>query len=77
MRKCSSKNPEAEYLLTELIQCIHRRESGPKGIEVFNKLMDEVSKGVKQSRGLRTVQVQNQILLFRLPQSQKQHPVRH
>ena len=48
MRKCSSKSPEAEYLLTELIQCIHRRESGPKGIEVLNKLMDEVIEGGKK-----------------------------
>ncbi|WP_166115341.1 immunity 49 family protein [Pseudoalteromonas sp. Z9A5] len=48
MRKCSSKNPEAEYLLTELIQCIHRRESGPKGIEILNKLLDEVIEGGKK-----------------------------
>ena len=48
MRKCSSKNPEAEYLLTELIQCIHRRESGPKGIEILTKLMDEVIQGGKK-----------------------------
>ena len=48
MRKCSSKNPEAEYLLTELIQCIHRRESGPKGIETLTKLMDEVIEGGKK-----------------------------
>ncbi|MBH0059451.1 immunity 49 family protein [Pseudoalteromonas sp. SWXJZ94C] len=48
MRKCSSKSPEAEYLLTELIQCIHRRESGPKGIEILNKLLDEVIEGGKK-----------------------------
>ena len=48
MRKCSSKNPEAEYLLTELIQCIHRRESGPKSIETLTKLMDEVIEGGKK-----------------------------
>ena len=48
MRKCSSKNPEAEYLLTELIQCIHRRESGPKGIEILTKLIDEVIEGGKK-----------------------------
>ena len=48
MRKCSSKNPEAEYVLTELIQCIHRRESGPKSIEILTKLMDEVIEGGKK-----------------------------
>ncbi|WP_166109231.1 immunity 49 family protein [Pseudoalteromonas sp. Z9A5] len=48
MRKCSSKSPEAEYLLTELIQCIHRRESGPKSIETLTKLMDEVIEGGKK-----------------------------
>ena len=30
MRQCSTKNREAEYLLVELIQCIHRRESNEK-----------------------------------------------
>ena len=42
MRQCSTTNSEAEYVLVELIQGIHRRVSNDEGLALLGKALEEV-----------------------------------
>ncbi|MCP4325965.1 MAG: immunity 49 family protein, partial [Alteromonadales bacterium] len=48
MRQCSSKKPEAEYLLTELLQSIHRRDPHEQFMAHLKKAMQQVTEDGKK-----------------------------